>query len=308
MNIVFMGTPDFAVPCLERLVSDGHTVSAVFSQPDKPKGRKMILAPTPVKQAALNHGITVYQPASMKTEETIGLLRSLAPELIVVVAFGRILPKEILSLPKYGCVNVHASLLPKYRGAGPIQWSVLNGDSETGVTTMLMAEGVDTGDILLKKSTPIDINETSGELFDRLSVMGAELLSETVQRLKKGDIVPQKQDESFSTHAPMLTKALSPIDWNCGALCVHNKVRGLSPWPSAVCAYRGKTLKIHKTRLTDKKGQTPGEILNDGKSYYAVCGDLNCLELVEVQYEGGKRMSADLFFRGHIPQAGEKLL
>lgn len=305
MNIIFMGTPDFAVPCLARLVEDGHTVSAVFSQPDKPKGRKMLLSPTPVKEEALKHEIPVYQPQSMRTPDVEELVRSLNPDLIVVVAFGRILPAGILSAPRRGCINVHASLLPKYRGAGPIQWSVLNGDSETGVTTMLMDEGLDTGDMLLTKTTPIDINETSGELFERLSAMGADLLSETIEKFD--EITPRKQDEERAVYAPMLTKALCPIDWNSSASQVHNKVRGLSPWPVATADFRGKTLKIHKTRLTDKKGKNPAEIVSENGKFYAVCGDLKCLELCEVQYEGGKRMAASEFFRGRRPENGEKL-
>lgn len=307
MNIVFMGTPDFAVGCLERLYKDGHNISGVFSQPDKPKGRGYTLTPPPVKEAALKLGFTVYQPKSMRDGETMKIIEELNPDLIAVVAFGKILPKEILDYPKYGCINVHGSLLPKYRGAAPIQWSVINGDRETGVTTMLMDEGLDTGDMLMTSVTPIGINDTAGEVFDRLSEMGAELLSRTVKAAEKGELTRTPQNDAESDYAAMLSKKLCPIDWEKDALTVHNLVRGLQPWPVATAKYGDKILKIHKTFISDKKGGNPGELYSEDEKIFISCGDGKCLELAEVQLEGKKRMNASDFFRGHPIKQGDIL-
>ena len=307
MKIVFMGTPDFAVGCLKRLYEDGHDIAGVFTQPDKPKGRKQILTAPPVKEEAQRLGLTVYQPNSMRDGTAMKIIEELNPDLIAVVAFGKILPKEILDFPKYGCINVHGSLLPKYRGAAPIQWSVINGDAETGVTTMYMDEGIDTGDMLMTSKTPIGINETAGEVFDRLADMGAELLSRTVKAAAEGTLIKTPQEHDKSTYASILTKKMCPIDWNKSALTVHNLVRGLQPWPVATSVFKDKVLKIHETRLSDKIGGKPGEILKNGDEIFVACGDGKCVELMQVQLEGKKRMSAEEFFRGHPIKNGDML-
>ena len=268
MRIVFMGTPDFAVPCLQAVLDDGHEVCGVFTQPDKPKGRGYTLTPPPVKELALKYNLPVYQPNSLRTGEAYEILKELAPDLIAVVAYGKILPKEILDLPPMGCVNVHGSLLPKYRGAAPIQWAVLNGDKVTGVTTMFMAEGMDTGDILLTEETEIPENETSGELFDRLKDMGARLLVKTIHGLEKGELTPIPQNEAEATHAPMLSKELSAIDWNTSAWEVHNKVRGLSPWPTAHTMFRGKRMKVLETEVFPEKNGEPGKAFSEHGEFF----------------------------------------
>ncbi len=308
MNIVFMGTPDFAVPCLQALIDSGENVQAVFTQPDKPKGRGYKLAPTPVKELAVRYDIPVYQPSSLKkgedAENSLKLLKELAPDLIVVVAYGKILPKEILDLPKYFCINVHASLLPKYRGAGPIQWSILNGEKETGVTTMLMADGIDTGDMLLRSVTEIGANETASELHDRLSVMGAELLIKTLQAVKDNTIDPVKQDDELSCYAPMLTKDMCHIDFSKTAEEVHNKIRGLSAFPCAVTMLDGKRLKIYKSEISEENAgnMLPGTVVN-AKNFTVACGDGRCVKFTEVQAEGGKRMKTEEYLRGRpVPE------
>ena len=249
MKIVFMGTPDFAVDCLEALVNSEHEVVAVFSQPDKPQGRKQILTAPEVKVCAQKYNIPVYQPATLKNGEAAELLRELAPELIVVVAYGKLIPQEILDIPKYGCVNVHGSLLPELRGAAPIQWAVINGLEETGVTTMQLDAGLDTGDVLLVKKTKIEENETSGELFDRLKVLGSEVLMETIEAMLKGELKPEKQDDSKSTYASMLNKSFSPVDWSKSAKDVHNHIRGLEPWPVATTVINGRPVKLFGSRM-----------------------------------------------------------
>lgn len=297
MNIIFMGTPDFAVPSLEKLIESDYNVTAVFTQPDKPKGRGHKMQFSPVKELAVANNIPVYQPKTLKDEEIQETIRELAPDMIVVVAYGKLLPKAVLDMPKYGCVNVHGSLLPKYRGAAPIQWSVLNGDKTAGVTTMFMGEGMDTGDMLLKSETEIGDNETSGELFDRLMVMGAELLMETLPGIVDGTIVPEKQDESLATHAPMITKEMSRVDWNEPAEFIKNRVRGLNPWPCAVTEYKGKRMKIYSVTLTDGDGN-PGEIYKKDNKLMVFCGK-GSLVLDDIQLENGKRMSGDVFLLGH---------
>ena len=310
MNIVFMGTPDFAVPTLKALVDAGHTVRAVFTQPDKPKGRGMKLTPPPVKEFAITHGIEVYQPASLKreTETYTPLIRSLAPDCIVVVAYGKILPPEVLKIPKLGCVNVHGSLLPKYRGAAPIQWTVLNGDEFGGITTMLMAEGMDTGDMLMKKPVKVDINETSAEYYDRLSFIGAELLIETLDKLATGEITPEPQNESDATLAPMLDKSMSPTDFSLSAKAVYNHINGLSDWPCATAVLDGKKIKIYRAELVSESGthENFGEI-SDPADFTILCGE-GSVRLLEVQPEGSRRMNAVDYLRGHPVKKGTKLI
>lgn len=303
MNIIFMGTPDFAVPCLKALIDSGENVMAVFTQPDKPKGRGYKLTPPPVKEVALTHNIPVYQPISLKkgedAEKSLKVINEFAPDLIIVVAYGKILPKTILDTPKYHCINVHASLLPKYRGAGPIQWSVLNGEKVTGVTTMLMADGIDTGDMLLSKSLEIGENETASELHDRLSDLGAELLLETVSCVKSGNITPVPQDASMSTHAPMLTKDMCPIDFSKSAQEVHNHIRGLSAFPCATAVLDGKRLKVYKSEIVNglTSNRAPGTVVQS-KDFTVVCGDGRCVRFTEIQAEGGKRMLTADYLRG----------
>ena len=262
MKIVYMGTPDFAVPALKKLAACGsHSVIAVFTQPDKPRGRKMILTPPDVKVCAEELGIPVYQPASMRSEEAYDSLKELNPDVIVVAAYGQILPKRVLDLPKFGCVNIHGSLLPKYRGAAPIQQSVLDGEKITGVTTMLMDVGLDTGDILQTAKTEIGENETAGELFDRLAILGGELIIKTLDALQNGTVTAQKQDEALSTHTSKIDKSLCPIDFTKPANEVHNKVRGLNPWPVATTTISGKRVKVYSTRLSEMTGEA-GTILS----------------------------------------------
>lgn len=304
-----MGTPDFAVPCLQALIDNGENVQAVFTQPDKPKGRGYKMLPPPVKSLALTYNIPVYQPLSLKkgedAENALNILKDLSPDLIIVVAYGKILPKEILELPKYYCINVHASLLPRYRGAAPIQWCVLNGEKETGVTTMLMAEGLDTGDMLLKESVAIGDDETASELHDRLSAVGAELLIKTISAVKIGTITREKQEDSLSNYASMITKDMCPIDFSLSAQQIHNKIRGLSASPCAVTMLNGKRLKIFKSTMSDKKKYdlAAGTVVNE-KDFTVVCGDGYTVTFTEVQSEGGKRMKVSDFLRGNHIEKG----
>ncbi len=296
MNIVFMGTPDFAVPSLNALAASGkHTVKAVYTQPDKPVGRKRVLTPPDVKVCALEHGFEVRQPDSLKGGEQAKAMAELEPDVIVVIAYGKLLPESILSVPKYGCINIHGSLLPKYRGAAPIQRAVIDGEKTTGVTSMLMDKGLDTGDMLISRSTQILPDETAGELFDRLSIMGADVLLETLDKLEKGEITPIKQDDSKSNYASMLSKEECLIDWNLSAQEVHNKVRGMNPWPIAVTMFKGKKLKIFKTKTVCRSGK-PACVLSVDPPIIA-CGK-DAVELTEVQLEGKNKMSAEDFFRG----------
>ena len=299
MKVIFMGTPEFAVPCLDRLINMDLDIVAVFTQPDKPKGRGYQLAPTPVKEKALQNNLEVYQPNSLKNEEVVAKIQELNPDIIVVVAYGKILPKAVLDIPRLGCINVHASLLPKYRGAGPIQWSVINGESQTGVTTMYMAEGLDTGDMILKSVTNISQDETAGELHDRLSVLGAECLEQTMQLFLDGKPVPREvQDDNLSCYAPMLDKSLCRLDFTKTAKELHNLVRGLSPRPVALTSLDNKVLKIHKTALTDIKSTSAGKAeVKDGR-LFVHCADF-LLEILQVQLEGKKSMSAKDFMMGH---------
>ena len=299
MRIVFMGTPEFSVPCLARLLADGHDVAGVFTQPDKPKGRGKLLAAPPVKTFALEHDVPVFQPRTMRDGEALRILEKLQPELIVVTAFGKILPAEVLDFPKYGCINIHASLLPRYRGAAPIQWAVLNGETVTGVTSMQMDVGLDTGDMLLRRETPIGENMTAGELHDVLSVLGADVLSETLTALQNGELHPEKQDDAQSNYAPMLTKELSALDFSRSAREVHDHIRGLSPWPTATLRIGDKTLKVHRSALCADAGGKPGEVMQSGKRFVVSCGDGKCVELLTVQAEGKKAMAAADYLRGN---------
>lgn len=306
MRIVFMGTPEFAVPCLERLLEDGHEVVLAVCQPDKPKGRGHQLTSPPVKAFALSKKIPVFQPLTMKSDETFDTLAAAQPDCIVVVAYGKILPQRVLDLPRFGCVNVHASLLPRYRGAAPIQWAVLNGETETGVTTMWMEAGLDTGDMLLRRRREIPPDMTAGELHDALALDGAQVLSDTLRALEAGELHPEKQDDSLSCYAPMLSKALSPLDWTKPATVLHNQVRGLNPWPSAVCFLNGRPLKIHRSRVGGACAGQPGTVVKTDP-LTVVCGEETSLELLEVQAQGAKRMAAADFLRGHPLKIGTRL-
>lgn len=302
MRVVFMGTPDFAVPSLQILLDHGYEVCAVYTQPDKPKGRGHKLQPPPVKELALQHQIPVFQPATLRKEEVQAEIRSWNPDVIVVVAYGKLLPKAVLDAPKLGCVNVHGSLLPQYRGAAPIQWTVLNGDKVAGVTTMFMAEGMDTGDMLLKAETPVGEEETSGQLFDRLKDLGADLLLETLQGLEAGTLTSVPQDEAQATRAPMLSKELSQVDWTKSAQQVHDLIRGLNPWPSAVSYLDGRKLKLHASRVREGSGE-PGKAFAQDGALWVYCGQ-GALELTEIQTENGKRMDGKSYLLGHPLQEG----
>ena len=299
MRIVFMGTPDIAATCLKKILDDGFEVVGVYTQPDRPKGRGMKLVASPVKEVALAAGIPVYQPENFREEETVEQLRALKPDICAVVAYGRILPQKVLDVPTFGCINIHASLLPKYRGSAPYQWAVLDGLQETGVTAMYLCREMDAGDIIDVSKTPIGENETAGELLDRLAVLGAELLSKTLSRFEKeGKLPAVPQNPDGVCYAPMLDKSMCPIDWNQTAVQVHNHVRGLHPWPVATFVLQGKTFKVHDTRVVSGSG-TPGQILGLTKTGLVVaCGE-GAVEITSLQAEGGKRMAAPDYFRGH---------
>ena len=290
-----MGTPEFAVPSLEALINNNFDVCAVFTKPDKPQGRKQIILPTPVKECAQKYGIAVHQPDKLKVEESYELLKEINPDLIVVVAYGKILPKNFIEFPKFGCINVHGSLLPKYRGAAPIQWSIINGDKVTGITTMFMNEGLDTGDILMQAKMFINDTDTSEDLKKKMSELGAETLIKTLSNLE--DIKPIKQDDSLATLSPPLDKLTGDIDWEKPAEEIHNLIRGSYPWPIAHTTLRGKLFKIYKARISNRRSEHPGKII-ETSPFIVGCGDDTSLELLEVQIEGKKRMSAENFARG----------
>lgn len=298
LNIVFMGTPDFAVPCLKALVDAKHNVQAVFTQPDKPRGRGNKLVPTPVKKFAIECNIPVYQPTGLRkgndAESSLQVLQELNPDLIVVVAYGQILPKSILDLPKYRCINIHASLLPKYRGAGPIQRCILDGETLTGVTSMYMEEGLDTGDMLIKEEITIGKNMIADELHDALSEMGAEVLLKTIQAIEDGSIVRTPQDDSMSTYAKMITKEMSHLDFSKSAQEVHNIIRGITGFTSL----NGKRLKVFRSEILDKTSSEPFGTIVDTSNFTVVCGDGKCIKFNEVQLEGSKRMDTKVFLRG----------
>ena len=303
MRIVFMGTPDFAVPCLEALIRENFDVAGVFSQPDKPRGRGHKASPTPVKELALRHGIPVCQPEKLRDGQALSILRELAPELIVVVAYGRILPREILELPKHGCVNVHASLLPKLRGAAPIQWSVINGDRETGVTTMFMAEGLDAGDMILSLKTDISPDEKAGELFLRLAPLGAKALVKTIRLIQSGQAARVKQDESLATYAPMITKELANLDFTKEPEALCNLIRGLNPAPMAFTRLDGKVLKVAAAKPAPGFCGKPGEILDEKR--LIIGSGSGAIELLSVRPEGKKPMTGEEFLRGKRLAAGQ---
>lgn len=300
MRIAFMGTPDFSVSCLKALVESEHDIVGVFCQPDKPVGRKQIMTPPDVKVEALKHGLTVYQPVSLRNGKGTAILEEIKPDLVVVVAYGKILPKEFLDYPKYGCINVHASILPKYRGASPIHFAVLNGDKITGVTVQQMDEGVDTGDILTTITCEIGENDTTEYMYEVLAPLGAKAMMETIDKIEKGALDPQKQDEALATHVGLLSKEMSTIDWSMSAVQIHNKIRGLYSWPGASTKLNSKTLKIHSSVLSEKRGNNkPGEIVNANDRLTVCCGDNMCIDILELQLEGKKRMTSQAFINGY---------
>lgn len=298
MKVIFMGTPEFALPTLEYLIQN-EDVKAVFTQPDKPKGRKAVLTAPPVKEMALMHSIPVYQPNTLKDDRAEEIIKSYNPDLLVVIAYGKILPQSILEIPPFGAINIHASLLPKLRGAAPIQWSIINGDKVTGITTMQMDKGLDTGDILVQDECEIKEDETSGELHNRLAKLGAITLMKTLEKIKKGTIEKVKQDDTKHTIAPILSKSCSPIDWAEPSNKVHDKVRGLNPWPSACTVLCGKNVKLHKTAIAGETDKKAGSVYKDGCRIYAACGDGRAVEILEIQPEGSRRMTGAEFICGH---------
>ncbi|MDY3917498.1 MAG: methionyl-tRNA formyltransferase [Candidatus Limivivens sp.] len=308
MKVVFMGTPDFSVGTLEALIASGHEVAAVVTQPDKPKGRGKAMQFTPVKEVAVRENIPVYQPKKVRDPEFIETLKTIGADVIVVVAFGQIIPRAILDMPKYGCVNVHASLLPKYRGAAPIQWAVIEGERESGVTTMQMDAGLDTGDMLLKTVVPIGPEETGGSLFEKLSRAGAELLIETLEGLEAGTIVPEKQGDTTTEYAKMLTKDMGEIDWTEDAFRIERLIRGLNPWPSAYTHIQGKTLKIWKARVLEGvTAREPGTVLQASGGQLLIQTGEGILQIEELQLEGKKRMDTAAFLRGYSIEEGTVL-
>jgi len=297
VEVIFLGTPAFAVPTLELLVQTHH-VKLVVTQPDRPKGRGRELAASPVKQAAIRLGLPVFQPERIRRPEAQASLAELQPEIMVVVGYGQIIPQSVIDIPPRGIVNVHASLLPKYRGAAPIQWAIVNGEKVTGVTTMQINAGLDTGDILLARETTIDLGETAVELSERLARTGAELLVETLDGLSRAAIAPQKQDDAQATLAPILNKEDGAILWAQPAAAIHNRVRGLLPWPGAYTHFRGQSLHIWRARTSaDRASAAPGHVV-PGSGFRVACGDGSILELIEVQLEGRKRMTAEAFTNG----------
>ncbi len=298
MRVVFMGTPDIAATCLKKILADGFEVVGVYTQPDRPKGRGMKLVASPVKEVAVAANILVFQPENFREEETVEQLRALKPDVCAVVAYGRILPQKVLDVPSSGCINIHASVLPKYRGSAPYQWAVLDGLAETGVTAMYLCREMDAGDIIDVSKTPIGENETAGELLDRLAVLGADLLSKTLTRFENGKVPAVPQDETQVSYAPMLDKTMCPIDWTKTAQQVHNQVRGLHPWPVATMELEGKTFKVHATKIVEGSGK-PGQVLGLTKTGLRIaCGE-GAVEILSLQAEGGKRMAAPDYFRGH---------
>jgi methionyl-tRNA formyltransferase len=306
IRTVFMGTPEFALATLQGLLDFGLDLRAVYTQPDRPKGRGNQLTPPPVKELALKHGIAVHQPLKLRNPAVVEELRAIAPDLIVVVAYGQILPKSVLEIPQYGCINVHASLLPRYRGAAPINKAIIDGETETGVTTMYMDVGLDTGDMLIKRTSPIGPFETAGEVHDRLALLGREAMEETLRRLCAGTLTAQKQEDALSNYAPMLKKEDGLIDWGRSATRIHNQVRGLDPWPGAYTHLRGEVLKIARTAPETGKGE-PGTVLAaDAAGVCVACGE-GVLRVGELQLPGKKRLAAADFLRGCALPAGTRL-
>ncbi len=298
MRVVFMGTPDIAATCLKQILADGFQVVGVYTQPDRPKGRGMKLQFPPVKELALAHGIPVFQPENFREEETVEQLRALQPDVVAVVAYGRILPQRVLDLVPGGFINIHASVLPQYRGSAPYQWAVLDGLEETGVSAQRMIHKMDAGPVVGVSKTPIGENETAGELLDRLAELGAVLLSNTLTAYEQGTLTEQEQDESQVSIAPMLDKSMCPIDWSKTARQIHNQVRGLHPWPVATMELQGQKFKVHATRVVEGAGE-PGKILGLTRTGLVIaCGE-GAVEIISLQAEGGKRMAAPDYFRGH---------
>ena len=298
MRVVFMGTPDIAATCLKKILEDGANVVAVYTQPDRPKGRGMKMVFSPVKELAIAHGLPVFEPENFREDATVEQLRALQPDALAVVAYGRILPQRVLDIPTKGCINIHASLLPQYRGSAPYQWAVLDGCAETGVSAQYMAAKMDAGDVIGVAKTPIGENETAGQLLDRLAILGADLLRDTLHQVENGSAVGVPQDEAAVTYAPMLDKSMCPIDFTKSARQIHNQVRGLHPWPVAVMELKGQRFKVHETRVLDRSGK-PGEILELNKTGLVIaCGE-GAIEIRQLQAEGGKRMAAPDYFRGH---------
>lgn len=298
LRTIFMGTPDFALQTLQGLIDAGCNLIGVYTQPDRPKGRGKQLAAPPVKGLALEHGIPVYQPLKLRQPETVAELERLAPDLIIVVAYGQILPKSVLDIPRYGCINVHASLLPRYRGAAPINKAIIDGETETGITTMYMDVGLDTGDMLVKKSLPIGAEETAGALHDRLAVLGRETMEETLQKLCAGTLRRKVQDSDQSTYAAMMKKEDGRIDWSRPAVEIHNQIRGLDPWPGAYTSLNGELLKLARTRPDDADGGQPGSILSADKTGVRIACGSGTLLVKELQLAGRKRLAAADFLRG----------
>ena len=300
MRVVFMGTPDIAATCLKKIIADGFNVVGVYTQPDRPKGRGMKMVYSPVKEVAVANGLPVYQPENFRDEETVAQLQELAPDVVAVVAYGRILPQTVLDIPTDGCINIHASILPAYRGSAPYQWAVLDGLEETGVTAMYLCREMDAGDVIDVAKTPIGPDETAGELLDRLAVLGADLLSVTLKKFEKGAVSAVPQDSAKATYAPMLDKTMCPIDWSKTARQVHNHVRGMNPWPVATAQIQGKTFKVYATVIVDEQvDAAPGTLLALTKTGLKIaCGE-GAVEIRVLQAEGGKRMAAPDYFRGH---------
>ena len=308
MRVIFMGTPDFSVGTLEALIQAGHQVVLAVTQPDKPKGRGGKMQFPPVKETALEHGIPVFQPRKVREPENIEELKKYQADVIVVVAFGQILPREILELTPYGCINVHASLLPSYRGAAPIQWAVINGETVSGVTTMQMDEGLDTGDMLLKTEVPLEPEETGGSLHDKLAAAGASLCVRTLKALEEGAVTPKKQGESPTAYASMLKKEMGEIRWEDPAISIERLIRGLNPWPSAYTGWQDKTMKIWEAEvLEEDSGQEPGTVVRVDKDGFLVQTGKGLLKVTALQIPGKKRMEADAFLRGYSMEPGEKL-
>ena len=298
MRVVFMGTPDIAATCLKKIIADGFHVVGVYTQPDRPKGRGMKMVYSPVKEVALANGLPVFQPENFRDDETVEQLKALAPDAVAVVAYGRILPQRVLDIVPGGFINIHASVLPQYRGSAPYQWAVLDGLAETGVSAQFMVHAMDAGDVVGVAKTPIGENETAGELLDRLAVLGADLLSDVLTKYSQGALTPVPQDESQVTMAPMLDKSMCPIDWTKTAQQIHNQVRGLHPWPVATMELQGVKFKVHATRVVPGKGE-PGKVLDLTKTGLVIaCGE-GAVEVTSLQVEGGKRMAAPDYFRGH---------
>lgn len=308
MRVIFMGTPDFSVGTLEALIQASHQVVLAVTQPDKPKGRGGKMQFPPVKETALEHGIPVFQPRKVREPENIEELKKYQADVIVVVAFGQILPREILELTPYGCINVHASLLPSYRGAAPIQWAVINGEAVSGVTTMQMDEGLDTGDMLLKTEVPLEPEETGGSLHDKLAAAGASLCVRTLKALEEGTVTPKKQGESPTAYASMLKKEMGEIRWEEPAISIERLIRGLNPWPSAYTGWQDKTMKIWEAEvLEEDSGQEPGTVVRVDKDGFLVQTGKGLLKVTALQIPGKKRMEADAFLRGYSMEPGEKL-